>query len=170
MKTNQFRFLRRPATALVVVAAMFFGALTGVGFSYASTPHATTVKYVTKLAPLVWHPLTLLNGATSLAGDGTGTPSYAVSSQGVVYLTGSLKVVSTTLPAFVMPANARPGAWDCFSIFSNDSSLNQTVGVLHIHVNGDVNIEGAGANFFNSSSGSVTSRATNGPPVYSPRR
>jgi hypothetical protein len=150
MNTNNFRFLRRPVTAFVVVAAMVFGALTGVGFSYASTPHATVVKYVTKLPALVWHPLTLLNGATSLAADGTGAPAYAVSSQGVVYLTGSLKVVSTSLPAFVMPANARPGAWDCFSIFSNDASLTQSPGVIHIHVNGDANIEGAGATFFNS--------------------
>ena len=150
MNSTPIRFLRRPVTALVVVAATVFGALTGVGFSYASTPHTTTVRYVTKLPPLVWHPLTLINGATSLAGDGTGAPAYAVSTQGVVYLTGSLKVVSTSLPAFVMPPNARPGAWDCFSIFSNDAGLALTNGVLHIHVNGDANIEGAGATFFNS--------------------
>jgi hypothetical protein len=58
---------------------------------------------------LVFHALTLLNGAKSAQGYGTGAPQYAVSAEGVVYLAGSLMgPANQSLPAFVMPKGARP--------------------------------------------------------------
>ena len=80
---------------------------------------------------LVFHPLKLLNGAQSRSDYGTGAPQYAVSAQGVVYFAGSLSAPKNqNLAAFVMPVGARPGYYDCFSIYSNSSQNVQVVGAL----------------------------------------
>jgi hypothetical protein len=70
----------------------------------ATVPRATLA---TKLPPLVWHPLTLQNGWAS-AGSYFGTPSYAVSAQGIVYLKGAIGGGSSGSLAFTLPAGARP--------------------------------------------------------------
>src|ERR1019366_10205103 len=85
---------------------------------------------------LVWHQLKLLNGWVSAASWGTGPPSYAVSAQGVVYFAGSLRNGNTNLAAFVMPVGTRPGYYDCFAVYSNNSSGVQGVGAFHIYANG----------------------------------
>ncbi len=119
--------------------------------SWASAASSTpaTVPVPTKL---VFHPLTLLNGAKSAQSYGTGAPQYAVSEEGVVYLAGSLMGPSNqSLPAFVMPKSARPGYYDCFSVYSEEGA--QVIGALHIYANGQALVQGPGTSDFYSLSG-----------------
>ena len=103
---------------------------------------------------IVFHPLTLLNGAKSEASLGTGAPQYAVSG-GVVYLAGSLSGPSNqSLPAFILPAGARPGYYDCFSIYSDNGYASvQSVGALHIYASGKAYLQGPDTSIFSSLSG-----------------
>jgi hypothetical protein len=158
MKKFSARMSSKPFAALVLVAVLV-GAGSGVG--YAATRHpAVTAKATAKPAPLVWHALQLLNGAKS-SGDSNhaepmnpGNPQYAVSAEGVVYLAGGIVGPSNpALPAFKLPAGARPGFYDCFTIYSFDSSYNQQVGALHIYANGNGDFQGVGASVFDSLSG-----------------
>ncbi len=159
------RVLGRPIPLLIVATAVLIGTFSGVGYaaSRSSEPASATTSSralaassstTTVPAPskLVFHALTLLNGAKSAQQYGTGSPQYAVSAEGVVYLAGSLwGPANQSLPAFVMPKGARPGYYDCFSIFSEDGP--QIVGALHIYANGNALTQGPGTSSFYSLSG-----------------
>lgn len=145
MPTNRARMLGRPVPLLVLATALLIGAFSGVG--YAATrkpaPLGTTTATVTspktsRATPkVVFHSLKLLNGAKSAAEYGTGTPQYAVSTEGVVYFAGSIEgPANPSLPAFIMPVNARPGYYDCFSVYSEGAGGAQVLGVLHVKANG----------------------------------
>ncbi|MGO9584322.1 MAG: hypothetical protein ACLP36_16130 [Acidimicrobiales bacterium] len=162
------RLLGRPIPLLVLATAVVVGTFSGVGYAATrgatqaanasrveSTGKATTTSTTSASptpAPLVWHQLTLLNGWVSAADWGTGTPSYAVSAEGVVYFAGSLRNGNPNDPAFIMPVGTRPGYYDCFSIYSNTSTV-QEVGALHIYDTGKAYVQGPSARFFASLTG-----------------
>jgi hypothetical protein len=170
MSEFRARVLGRPLPLLIVSTVVLIGTFSGVGYAAgrrsgptatgvtststsirASTPSSTT-KGVTAPSKLVFHPLTLLNGAKSAQAYGTGAPQYAVSTEGVVYLAGSLLGPSNqSLPAFVMPKGARPGYYDCFSIYSDNGT--QAIGALHIYANGQALLQGPDTSDFSSLSG-----------------
>jgi len=98
----------------------------------------------------VFHTLKLLNGWKSAAALGTGTPQYAVVGA-VVYLAGSLEggKSSDSVPVFMLPAGARPGFYDCFTIYSSNYPT-QYLGVLHIKPTGYAYLSGAAVGHFSS--------------------
>jgi hypothetical protein len=158
------RSIRRPIPLLILAAAVLVGTFSGVGYaatrgsSPARAAATTTTTWPSTAAPtptttkLVFHLLTLLNGAKSAQVYGTGAPQYAVSQEGVVYLAGSLiGPANQSLPAFVMPEGARPGYYDCFSVYSESSA--QVTGALHIYANGRALVQGPGTSDFYSLSG-----------------
>jgi hypothetical protein len=152
------RLLGQPIAVVVLAAAVAIGAFSGVGYAAtrgsSPTPAATaSAKASPTIAPLVWHPLKLMNGWVSAASWGTGPPAYAVSAEGVVYFEGSLRAGNSNDAAFVMPVGTRPGYYDCFSIYSNASNNQQTVGALHIYANGKAYVQGPSAQFFDSLTG-----------------
>ncbi len=182
MPKSPARVLWRPIPLLILATAVLIGTFSGVGYAAsrhpaptAAKPTATTRSTATtkttattrsSLASaasstaatvpvptkLVFHPLTLLNGAKSAQSYGTGAPQYAVSAEGVVYLAGSLMGPSNqSLPAFVMPKSARPGYYDCFSVYSEEGA--QVIGALHIYANGQALVQGPGTSDFYSLSG-----------------
>jgi pyruvate/2-oxoglutarate dehydrogenase complex dihydrolipoamide acyltransferase (E2) component len=163
MPTPRARLLGQPLAVIVIAAAAAVGACTGVGYAAtralaapaasAATPAAAAAAKSAPATPLVWHQLTLLNGWVSAASWGTGAPEYAVSPEGVVYFAGSLKDGNQNKAAFVMPAGTRPGFYDCFAVFSNDSTNVQVVGAFHIFANGKAYLQGPSAAFFSSLSG-----------------
>ena len=130
MPNSPARSMGRPIPLLILAAAVLVGTFSGVGYAATrgSSPAkaaATTTTTWPSTAPttttttLVFHALTLLYGAKSAQSYGTGAPQYAVSGEGVVYLAGSLiGPADQSLPAFVMPKGARPGYYDCFSVYS----------------------------------------------------
>ena len=136
MPKSPARVLGRPIPLLILATAVLIGTFSGVGYAASVTgsapPKARRPRTThgpgrprrrpRRLIPqLVFHPLTLLNGAKSAQTYGTGAPQYAVSAEGVVYLAGSLMGPSNqSLPAFVMPKSARPGYYDCFSVYSEE--------------------------------------------------
>jgi hypothetical protein len=170
MPKSRARVLGRPIPLLIVATAVLIGTFSGVGYaassrsaptaakatatagsSWASAKSSTTTT-VPVASKLVFHALTLLNGAKSAQGYGTGAPQYAVSAEGVVYLAGSLMgPANQSLPAFVMPKGARPGYYDCFSVYSEESA--QVLGVLHIYANGQALVQGPGTSDFYSLAG-----------------
>jgi len=157
------RVLGRPIPLIILAAAVVVGTFSGVAYGagrHSGPSGATTVQ--TRTTPrtdrtsstLVFHPLKLLNGGQSRSDYGTGSPQYAVSAEGVVYLAGSLSAPKNqNLAAFVMPVGARPGYYDCFSIYSNNSQSVQVVGALHIFASGKAYVQGPGTNYFASLSG-----------------
>ncbi len=164
------RVLGRPIPLLILATAVLIGTFSGVGYAASRHPAPTAAKptatarsswtSATSSTPatvpvptkLVFHPLTLLNGTKSAQSYGTGAPQYAVSAEGVVYLAGSLMGPSNqSLPAFVMPKGARPGYYDCFSVYSEEGA--QVIGALHIYANGQALVEGPGTSDFYSLSG-----------------
>lgn len=152
MKKINARMSKQPL-ALLVLVAVLVGACSGVAYAASRHP-AISSKTASAPAALVWHNLKLLNGAHSNASGGTGNPQYAVSSQGVVYLAGSISApTSASEPAFIMPAGARPGYYDCFPIYSNDSSYNLQLGAIHIYANGKADLQGVSVTYFSSLSG-----------------
>lgn len=95
-----------------------------------TVPKATLA---TKLPPLVWHPLTLVNSWTSV-GTSFGTPSYAVSAQGIVYLKGGIGGGTSGTTAFTLPANARPAQIDDLVSYGHANSAV----ALYVYPAGDV--------------------------------
>ncbi len=163
MPNSPARSIGRPIPLFILAAAVLVGTFSGVGYAAArgSSPAkavaATTTTWpsaapITTATKLVFHPLTLLNGAKSAQSYGTGAPQYAVSQEGVVYLAGSLiGPANQSLPAFVMPKGARPGYYDCFSVYSETSA--QVIAALHIYANGQALVQGPGTSDFYSLSG-----------------
>jgi hypothetical protein len=162
MSQFRTRLLGRPIIVLALVSAVLIGTFTGVGFaatrkssglSGPSQSSATSSKAASTAAKIVFHPLQLLNGAKSQQAWGTGPPQYAVSG-GVVYFAGSISAPQNqSLPAFVMPAGARPGYYDCFSIYSANNANTQAVAALHIYANGKAYLQGKYASIFTSLTG-----------------
>jgi len=176
MPKSPARVLWRPIPLLILATAVLIGTFSGVGYAASRHPAPTAAKptatakttatarsslasaasstaaTVPVPTKLVFHPLTLLNGAKSAQSYGTGAPQYAVSAEGVVYLAGSLMGPSNqSLPAFVMPKGARPGYYDCFSVYSEEGA--QVIGALHIYANGQALVQGPGTSDFYSLSG-----------------
>jgi hypothetical protein len=152
------RLVGHPIAFTLLAVAVVVGTFTGVGYAATSRPAAAKQPAVQPngsppAAPLVWHQLKLMNGWQSAASWGTGPPSYAVSAQGVVYFAGSLHGGNQNAPAFVMPVGTRPGYYDCFSIFSNNSSNVQETGAFHIYATGKAYVQGPSVQFFSSLSG-----------------
>ena len=168
MPKSRARVLGRPIPLLVLATAVLIGTFSGVGYAASAKSPPTAVKAASYAratgershsanasvaSTLVFHPLTLLNGATSAAKYGTGAPQYAVSPEGVVYLAGSLNgPANQSLPAFVMPKNARPGYYDCFAIYSEGNG-QVVAGALHIYANGRALTQGPDASDFYSLAG-----------------
>jgi len=164
MPNSPARSIGRPIPLLILAAAVLVGTFSGVGYaatrgsSPAKAVATTTTTWPSTASPtttttkLVFPPLTLLNGAKSAQSYGTGAPQYAVSPEGVVYLAGSLiGPANQSLPAFVMPKGARPGYYDCFSVYSEEGA--QVIGALHIYANGQALVQGPGTSDFYSLSG-----------------
>ncbi|MGD0875565.1 MAG: hypothetical protein ABSA14_11340 [Acidimicrobiales bacterium] len=171
MPKSRARSLGRPIPLLILATAVLIGTFSGVGYAAgtrsapktgksavnpasdwasANSPPTTTPSASSKL---VFHPLTLLNGATSAQQYGTGAPQYAVSPEGVVYLAGSLNgPANQALPAFIMPKAVRPGYYDCFSVYSENNGA-VVMGALHIYANGRALAQGPGTSDFYSLSG-----------------
>lgn len=86
-------------------------------------------------AGLTWHKLFAINGWNSAQSRyGTGDPSWAVSN-GVVYLSGSVKRGSGTSTLFAqLPPQARPA----HNIWLTVYTLNESSGTLEIKPNGKV--------------------------------
>jgi hypothetical protein len=72
-----------------------------------------------------------------------------------VYLAGSLSgPPNQSPPAFVLPPGARPGYYDCFSIYSDNGYASvQSVGALHIYATGKAYLQGPDTSIFSSLSG-----------------
>jgi hypothetical protein len=73
-----------------------------------TVPHA---KLATSLPPLVWHPLTLINGWTTY-NAAAHRPAYAIDAQGIVHLEGVImggpNPANDQVAAFVLPPAASP--------------------------------------------------------------
>ena len=165
MPNSPARVIGRPIPLLILAAAVLVGTFSGVGYAATrgssparaaatttTTSWPSTTSPTTTTPKLVFHLLTLLNGAKSAQSYGTGAPQYAVSPEGVVYLAGSLiGPANQSLPAFVMPKSARPGYYDCFSVYSEEGA--QVIGALHIYANGQALVQGPGTSDFYSLSG-----------------
>jgi len=101
MPKSRARVLGRPIPLLIVATAVLIGTFSGVGYAASSRSAPTAAKAqrppdragLGKVIDtrrscgfkLMFHALTLLNGAKSAQGYGTGAPQYAVSAEGVVY-------------------------------------------------------------------------------------
>ena len=164
MPPSRARLHGRPIVLAALALAVVVGASAGAGYaagrSSAAVPAASSARLeamsprtAPSTAPLVWHQLKLLNGWVSAASYGTGSPEYALSAEGVVYFAGSLKNGNTNLAAFVMPVGTRPGYYDCFAVYSNNSSGIQGVGAFHIYANGKAYVQGPSVQHFASISG-----------------
>jgi hypothetical protein len=83
-----------------------------------------------------WHPLSLLNGWHSEQSVyGSGNPSYCVTSNGMVYLSGSLAQPSGgSDEVAVLPAAAAPASNLYLSVYT----FGGTKGVLYIGANGEI--------------------------------
>jgi hypothetical protein len=81
-----------------------------------------------------WHPLSLANGWQSAQNQwDTGNPSYCVTSDGMVYLSGSLtQPGGGSDEVAVLPPQARPASNMYLSVYS----MSGTVGVLQIDTDG----------------------------------
>ena len=164
MPTSRARLLGRPIAVIVLAAAAAVGACSGVGYARHAAPGRTAPpqprrqpRPQRRRAP-PRHPARLAPTDAPerlgvAASWGTGAPEYAVSPEGVVYFAGSLKDGNQNLAAFVMPAGTRPGYYDCFAVYSNDSTNVQVVGAFHIFANGKAYLQGPSAAFFSSLSG-----------------
>jgi hypothetical protein len=106
--------------------------LTGTQIKESTLGTVPKATLASKLPPLVWHPLTLKNGWTSNSGTVFGTPSYAVSAQGIVYLKGAISGGGGL--AFTLPKSARPAAQvDLVTYGDADSAV-----VLYLYQDGTV--------------------------------
>jgi hypothetical protein len=112
-----------------------------------TVPSAKTAVTAKRLAPLVWHKLTLLNGwGPALNGR---VASYAVDSQGIVHLRGSMyNITPTNSILFDLPLSLAPAT----AIRLPDAEQG-TVGVLVISVDGSVAMDNSGTAQFISLDG-----------------
>jgi hypothetical protein len=83
-----------------------------------------------------WHGLSLVNGWQSdQSNDGTGDPRYCVTSDGMVYLSGSLSQPDGGSNEF---AALPQQAWPNSNLYLSVYTLNGTTGVLQIDTNGEM--------------------------------
>ncbi len=162
MPTNPARLLGRPIPMLVLAAAVAIGTFSGVAYAAtrssarpvaADLASTATARTSSATARPVFHPLKLMNGwQAAPASWDTGIPRYAVSAEGVVYLAGGLVGGRAGVPAFRLPAGARPGYYDCFAIFSS-TQPSGNMGALHIYASGLAYLDGGQVTNFSSLSG-----------------
>jgi hypothetical protein len=84
--------------------------VTGTQIKESTLSAVPTAKTVKKLPALQWQPVTLINGWTSAHGVDVGRdPAVALSSEGIVYMRGSIAAASPSDDiVFVMPTAMRP--------------------------------------------------------------
>jgi hypothetical protein len=99
-----------------------------------------------------WQPLQLLNGWQSEQGGfGTGDPSYCVTSDGMVYLSGSLAAPNgaSTDEFAVLPSGDAPAHLDYLNVYT----MNGTLGILRVNPDGSLHAYGGQATQFTSLAG-----------------
>lgn len=133
--------LRFPSPALVIALIALFVALSGT--TYAATREAKASTTV-----LAWHNVKLTNG-WKYGAFGSSQPQWAIDSSAVVHLRGSIAKGTLGLPAFILPAAARPASTVYLPIYTSAA----TEGSLFIDTAGAVNPEGGSASGFSSLEG-----------------
>jgi hypothetical protein len=95
------------------------------------------------IAPLTWHPLTLLHGWKSASASNLvrGIPAWAVRG-GVVYLRGGIKQPSPGSETFaLLPKSARPAR----NLYIEVQTADEAPGILYIGANGTMDAYGGNA-------------------------
>jgi hypothetical protein len=144
---------KRAGRGIVVGAAVASLAVAGALAGGASAASASTARAV--LASCSWHPLSLLNGWQSEQSVyDSGNPSYCVTSDGMVYLSGSLaQPGGGSDEVAVLPAAAAPASNLYLSVYT----YGGTTGVLYISTAGEIlaysGASGGGATAFTSLAG-----------------
>lgn len=133
-----------PAGRLLAASAAALALAVGIG-AYAPAASAG-------VPGCAWQPLTLLNGWQSAQNAyGTGDPSFCATSDGMVYLSGSLVAPNgaSSEEFAVLPSYAAPAHYDYLSVYT----MNGTVGVLRIDPNGALRAYDGKATQFTSLAG-----------------
>jgi hypothetical protein len=133
--------LRWGPSAFVLSAVALFIALGGTGYALTQTIGSSPTSQgalATKAAP-AWHTLTLKNGWV-YGKYSTFHVAYSMDAQGVVYLRGSAKNGNASMPAFTLPAGARPAHTLWLSVYAYDGAA----GGLEIQHNGNASLFDAG--------------------------
>ena len=128
---------RRVAAASAVALALTAGAAAGVPAAQAGVPGCS------------WQPLTLINGWHSeQSAWSTGDPSYCATSDGMVYLSGSL--AGGSLDQFAaLPA----GNWPAHTTYLSVYTFGGTPGVVRVDTDGTIDAYGGNATQFTSLAG-----------------
>jgi hypothetical protein len=137
------RSIRPVTTARRVLAASTVALTLAIGIG-ANAPIASA-----GVPGCSWQPLTLMDGWHSeQSAFGTGDPSYCLTSDGMVYLSGSLAGGSGDEFA-VLPSYAAPAHLDYLSVYT----MNGTLGFLRIDPDGSMWAYGSQAAQFTSLAG-----------------
>jgi hypothetical protein len=133
-KTIGLSHPKRAGRGIVVGAAVASLAVAGALAASASTASASTARGI--LASCSWHPLSLMNGWQSEQSVyNSGNPSYCVTSDGMVYLSGSLaQPGGGSDEVAVLPAAAAPASNLYLSVYT----FGGTTGVLYINTSGEI--------------------------------
>jgi hypothetical protein len=136
-KTIGLSHPKRGGRGIVVGAAVASLAVAGTLAAGAPAASASTARAsISRLANCSWHPLSLINGWRSEQSVfNSGNPSYCVTSNGMVYLSGSLaQPGGGSDEVAVLPAAARPASNLYLSVYT----FGGTTGVLFISTAGDI--------------------------------
>jgi hypothetical protein len=120
----------------IVAAAVASLAVAGALAASAPEASASTGRGVGTLASCSWQPLSLMNGWQSEQSVyDSGNPSYCVTSDGMVYLSGSLaQPGGGSDEVAVLPATAAPASNLYLSVYT----FGGTTGVLYISTSGEI--------------------------------
>jgi hypothetical protein len=142
-KEKHMRSIRPVATARRVLAASTVALTLAIGIG-ANAPIASA-----GVPGCSWQPLTLVNSWHSEQNAfGTGDPSYCLTSDGMVYLSGSMAGGNGDEFA-VLPSYAAPAHLDYLSVYT----LNGTLGFLRIDPDGSMHAYGSQSAQFTSLAG-----------------
>src|SRR5262249_19664828 len=138
---DQMRSMRPIAAARRVLVASAAALTLAIGIG-ANAPIANA-----GIPGCTWQPLTLLNGWQSeQSAFGTGDPSYCLTSDGMVYLAGSLAAPNGTYydEFAVLPSYAAPAHFDFLNVYT----MNGAVGDLRVDPDGSLHAYGGQAQQF----------------------
>ena len=135
-KTIGLSHPRRAGRGIAVGAAVASLAVAGALAASASAASASTTRAEGRLASCSWQPLSLINGWRSEQSVyDSGNPSYCVTSDGMVYLSGSLaQPGGGSDEVAVLPAAAAPASNLYLSVYT----YGGTTGVLYISTSGEI--------------------------------
>lgn len=135
-KTIGLSHPKRAGRGIVVGAAVASLAVAGALAASASAASASTARAVGTRASCSWQPLSLINGWRSEQSVyDSGNPSYCVTSDGTVYLSGSLaQPGGGSDEVAVLPAAAAPASNVYLSVYT----FGGTTGVLYISTSGEI--------------------------------